>query len=303
MLSSLFRFTHNQVLKMSRDHHVKCRYPNDYIYRDESGKSRSIVRLKVPNIDCSWDDEFDIYDPITFTAPFVLKAAWADPPLEDRTPKWNSIDGKVDRRSGEGKYRIQGNICLNIKGRTGLRGRGVLGKWGPNHAADPIVTRWKRKEGSNEIEIHPNSGKKVLQFVGIKRKDTGEWALPGGMVDPGEKVSITVRREFMEEAMNSTQGTPEENAQKEKMVERFFSKGVEIYRGYVDDPRNTDNAWMETTAFLFHDEDGKEIAEFDLKAGDDAVDLKWIDISGSIELYASHSDLIRRVVKLKDAHW
>jgi len=30
---------------------------------------------------------------------------------------------------------------LNIRGRTGLKGRGVLGRYGPNHAADPIVTR------------------------------------------------------------------------------------------------------------------------------------------------------------------
>ena len=30
------------------------------------------------------------------------------------------------------------------------------------------------------------SGKPVLEFVSIQRKDTGEWAIPGGMVDPGE---------------------------------------------------------------------------------------------------------------------
>ena len=31
---------------------------------------------------------------------------------------------------------------------------------------------------------------------------------------------------------------------------------VEVYRGYVDDPRNTDNAWMETVAINFHDGKG-----------------------------------------------
>jgi len=36
--------------------------------------------------------------------------------------------------------------------------------------------------------------------VAIQRKDTGSWALPGGMVDAGEAVSETVRREFTEEA-------------------------------------------------------------------------------------------------------
>ena len=28
-------------------------------------------------------------------------------------------------------------------GRTGMTGRGLLGRFGPNHAADPIVTRYE----------------------------------------------------------------------------------------------------------------------------------------------------------------
>lgn len=48
---------------------------------------------------------------------------------------------------------------LNPLGRTGISGRGILGRFGPNHAADPIVSRIK-------------DGR--LQFVAIKRKDTGE---------------------------------------------------------------------------------------------------------------------------------
>ena len=30
----------------------------------------------------------------------------------------------------------------NPVGRTGMVGRGLLGRWGPNHAADPLVTRY-----------------------------------------------------------------------------------------------------------------------------------------------------------------
>ncbi|KAA0190217.1 hypothetical protein HAZT_HAZT003782 [Hyalella azteca] len=39
----------------------------------------------------------------------------------------------------------------NPHGRTGVRGRGLLGRWGPNHAADPIVTRWKRSPTGDKI--------------------------------------------------------------------------------------------------------------------------------------------------------
>ena len=105
-------------------------------------------------------------------------------------------------------------VPLNPRGRTGLRGRGLLGKWGPNHAADPIVTRYQGAQ---------------LQMVAIKRKDTGDWAIPGGMVDDGEMVSDTLRREFTEEA-----GGHEEQMSKERFEERMaelFKKGDLVYCG------------------------------------------------------------------------
>jgi hypothetical protein len=44
-------------------------------------------------------------------------------------------------------------LPLNPRGRTGLQGRGVLGRFGPNHAVDPVVTRspkMKKKERKKE---------------------------------------------------------------------------------------------------------------------------------------------------------
>ena len=58
-----------------------------------------------------------------------------------------------------------------------VSGRGLLGRWGPNHAGDPVVTRWAKNT--------ENDKKKVLEIILISRKDTGELALPGGMVDAG----------------------------------------------------------------------------------------------------------------------
>lgn len=123
------------------------------------------------------------------------------------------------------------------------------------------------------------------------------------MVDPGEKVSETLKREFMEEAFNSLEATIEQRRLDETMISKFFAGGVEIYKGYVDDPRNTDNAWMETVAVNFHDEDGNHVGKFNLRAGDDAAKVRWLDIDASLDLYASHSDLLKAVVERLAAHW
>jgi len=113
--------------------------------------------------------------------------------------------------------------------------------------------RWKRDETGKVVD---KDGKKVLEFVAIKRNDGGGWALPGGMVDPGEAVTVTCKREFGEEALNSEGVSADEKKKIEEQVHELFKHGEEIYRGYVDDPRNTDNAWMETVALNFHDESG-----------------------------------------------
>lgn len=67
-----------------------------------------------------------------------------------------------------------------------------------------------------------------------------EFSCSKGMVDPGESISETVKREFQEEA--ACKGLDAD------CVTRLFSNGFKLYESYVDDPRNTDNAWMETIA-------------------------------------------------------
>ncbi len=137
--------------------------------------------MDVVFLQLSWDVPFDTYDPVTFNAPHLADAPYADPDITDEKfkPNFNDLDGKINRRSHEGPYRVDNGLPLNPWGRTGLRGRGVLGRYGPNHAADPIVTRWKRND-SNIIEIEDRTKKPILQFVSIQRRDTSEWAIPGG---------------------------------------------------------------------------------------------------------------------------
>ena len=42
---------------------------------------------------------------------------------------------------------------------------------------------------------------------------------------------------------------------------------------------------------------------FVMITGDDAVGVRWMDISRHLKLYASHSDFIRDVAERLKAHW
>ncbi|CAL8098546.1 unnamed protein product [Calicophoron daubneyi] len=279
--------------------HKKCR---NAAYPRADGLQRALV----PDEKVDWRVKWDEYDPVNYTHPKVFGKEWADPDIRknrDAVLLFNEIDGKVDRTSFMGPYQIDAEgLPLNPRGRTGIRGRGALGRWGPNHAADPIVTRWKTNENGERV-FDPEARKFVLQFVAIQRGDCGEWAIPGGMVDCGEKCTETVKREFSEEALDSTQASPEERAAMKVLVDAFFRGGDEVYQGYVDDPRNTDNAWMETAAINFHDDSGDSVAKFDLKAGDDAKKICWMDVSQELKLYASHRDFLELVAKRRNAKW
>uniref|UniRef100_A0A8R1DL49 Nudix hydrolase domain-containing protein n=1 Tax=Caenorhabditis japonica TaxID=281687 RepID=A0A8R1DL49_CAEJA len=246
--------------------HNKCR---NAIY----SKSPLVNRFPVPNELTKWSREWLEYSPNEFTDPNVLGKVWADPEIPDlKKTAWNRIDGKVNRVSFVCEYAVDSSLRpINPIGRTGISGRGILGRWGPNHAADPIVTRIA-EDGT------------TLEFVAIQRRDTGEWAIPGGMVDAGEQVSQTLRREFAEEAMS---GVVDIGA-----IDELWNNGKELYRGYVDDPRNTDNAWMETVVINFHDSTGL-LKNVNLQAGDDAKALRWIPVDSGEPLYASHEHFIQ----------
>lgn len=289
--------------------HHKARCP---VYPRE----KDVYRFPVPDDKVKWTVDFPEYKPTNFTSPKILgKPVWADYEISKcieeglPTPAFNTFDTvevgnemkTLNRTSHHGKYEVIDGVPRNPVGRTGLRGRGCLGRYGPNHAADPIVTRWLRDQNGDIVK--DGHGKPVLEFVSVQRQDCLEWALPGGMVEAGEKVSLTIKREFGEEAMNYLEASDEEKNKIIEAIDDLFKHGLEVYSGYVDDPRNTDNCWMETVAVNFHDEDGTSVSKISLKAGDDAVGVKWVVLNKDIKLYASHSHLIEQVAMKRNASW
>lgn len=240
--------------------HIKARIEKFSSYPD---------RFPVPDEKVSWEISYPEYNPPYFTAQKVFDAykKYTETKI-GRVVNPEDIS-KFDRKltsyeTAQIKFDKNGRP-LNPLGRTGLQGRGVLEKWGPNFAADPVITR-----------LNPLTGQ--FEMLAIKRKDNGQWAIPGGKVEEGEKVSETARREFEEEAG----------------VTLDMSDAVEIYKGYVDDPRNTDNAWFETS--VFHKHLSPELVRLiNPKAGSDAEEVIWLPLTeGNLNnLYASHGEFIR----------
>lgn len=213
------------------------------------------ARFQVPDDRVPWSVPFPEYAPPFHEDRQLATRTWADPAWSRSLDRALSLEGTLPV-DGEGRP-------LNPRGRTGLAGRGRLGRHGANFSADPIVSRVR--DG-------------FLEVVLIERKDCREWAIPGGMVDEGEDFRQAARRELLEETG----------------LDLSFAEASEVASGYVDDPRNTDHAWMESKAFHLHLSTSSLLPV----GGDDAGDSAWVrvDLDLMDRLYASHWISLARAV-------
>lgn len=229
-------------------------------------------RADVPLSYRAWSRDYPDYEPVWYESPRLaaydrtrVPGGWADPAevskqefvLWSRSGYMHSFEGPIEHDVATGRP-------LNPLGRTGISGRGALGKWGPNHAADAIVTR-----------ISPESG--LLEVLLIQRRE-GQWAIPGGMLDVGESSLSAAKRELKEEAG----------------IELDNQHGCLVYQGIGDGPRLTDNAWIETSVYHFHCEPGSVAGSMVPVASSDALQATWSVITSSLiqSLYANHGVLL-----------
>ncbi|XP_033086293.1 transient receptor potential cation channel subfamily M member 2 isoform X3 [Trachypithecus francoisi] len=252
-----------------------------------------ITRFPVPNEKVPWETEFLIYDPPFYTAE-RKDTAVTDPVGDTLEPlstiQYNMVDGLWDRRSFHGPYAVQAGFPMNPMGRTGLRGRGSLSCFGPNHTLYPMVTRWRRNEDG---AICRKSIKKMLEVLVVKLPLSEHWALPGGSREPGETLPQKLKRILRQEHWLS--------------FENLLARSTEVYKGYMDDPRNTDNAWIETVAVSIHFQDHND-AELNrlnssLHVCDSGASIRWQVVDRRIPLYANHKTLLQKVAAEFGAHY
>jgi hypothetical protein len=239
-----------------------------------------------------------------------------------------------------------------------------------------IVTRWKRD--SNGIKID-RGGKFVMQFVAFKRvKDDDMWCIPAILEEHDRSKhprSITespgyeqVRRTRFDSAVNQYAFTkknfninvtePQKIFVQEQVDQLFYVPegpkgqrvktmtyphlGRQIYEGFMDDERNTENGWTKVRVVIHHDDkdvleayslnkskpmplpkaeqrsgrwtyDGSEppnvVAANDWltttvpNKSDAPAEVAWLTLHRDLDLCGEEEDLLQHVASIHDAYW
>ena len=224
-------------------------------------------RLRVFIDDAPWAVECPDYTPPYHVDPSVLSdgatekaGGWADPEdfVEAREPGQRDV---AESRDAAGR-------ALNPRGRTGIEGRGLLGRWGPNFMVGAVVVRTGGTAG--ELDI-------LLGRIG----EGEDLSLPNGFVASGENRETAMARVLED----TTSWRPEPGA------------GDVVFEGYGYDARQTDHAWIEIQARLFHLGDG--FGSFRFRPGDDFEEIDWwrLDAGAVNRLQPNQARLVREAVK------
>ncbi|MFT4625281.1 MAG: ADP-ribose pyrophosphatase [Myxococcota bacterium] len=242
---------------------------DDYHLRIRSERPASYPpRQRISIDEAPWMLDCETYAPPYHVDPAVLAAdrttvqeGWADP--EDISSLGSDLDGPDLRLDELGRP-------LNPRGRTGLEGRGLLGRWGANPAVAACLIR--TVDG-------------VLEIALGRRGEDADLELPRGFMLRGEQTEAALTRVLQTECSID------------------WPAGVEaeqVSDGYAYDIRQTDHAWVEPLGQLLYDADG---VTADLTPLGDFDELKWwpLDHHTTNQVPPSHAVAIRgAITRLRD---
>jgi ADP-ribose pyrophosphatase len=183
---------------------------------------------------------------------------WADPEDVRKIPEQTVTEEELSRDE-EGRP-------LNPHGRTGIAGRGALGRWGANPIVMLILTRLNPETKDLEILLH--------------EKDEGDLQLPENFVNFGQ--------------------SPEEVAKKHLLNETGISEMPQekhiIHEGYLYDPRQTDHAWLRATGYLLH-LSREEYSS--IRREKESRSMRWKTLNPELinQFLSSHALLLREAVQ------
>jgi ADP-ribose pyrophosphatase len=244
---------------------------DDFHLRIRSERPASYPERQRISIDeAPWSLDCADYAPPYYVDEAVLAAdatsqggGWADP--EDVSKLGDSLTERAKAHDDSGRP-------LNPRGRTGIAGRGLLGRWGPNEAIAALVTRENIDSGGTEVLL----GRKVGQH---------SLSVPKGFRLAGEEMDSALLRVLEEDS-----------------GWRPSSVGGEVVlKGYSYDPRQTDHAWVELEARHIQVDGPDAPALF--RPGQQFEDMAWVPMNEESlgKLVPAHAPILQAAMaKLGD---
>ncbi|XP_054166897.1 transient receptor potential cation channel subfamily M member 3-like [Oppia nitens] len=240
-----------------------------FLSRQSPYSGTRVQRVPVPDKLVAWEVLWVDYDPVAFSKsrtdfPPQIQSHVDEDILLLRELQMESIESKlpvlqwncrsvnpagltIDRTSWtlqpDGQpllYRLDdAGLPLNPRGRTGLRGRGVLPRWGPNHFVLLIVSRW-----------HASTPSEALEIIVERTERRDQMSLPERFVSD-DRLYAELRDLFRADAEWTTSA---------EMIGFFEAQGGQggvvrterVSREYQDCELNSDNAWKETEVWHVH---------------------------------------------------
>ncbi|XP_064474206.1 transient receptor potential cation channel subfamily M member 2-like isoform X2 [Ornithodoros turicata] len=250
--------------------------------------STRVQRYPVPDKYVAWEVLWLDYDPVAYTRPCADFPGNLQPYVDEDilylklretssaaqqvpTLTWNCVSTSpagisIDRRSwildSDGSpviYKLDSMaVPMNPIGRTGLRGKGALPRWGPNHYILFVISRWQRSK------IHLVGGR-GLEIVLMRICRTDQFSMPGDFV-PGEHKYEMMKLLFKgtdQRGCSSAEDVsllfqnsclPENNESPSDMQQPMLPNVTckVVQQGYMDDPMNTDHCWREVELWHIH---------------------------------------------------
>uniref|UniRef100_A0A8B9TIK5 Transient receptor potential cation channel subfamily M member 2 n=1 Tax=Anas platyrhynchos TaxID=8839 RepID=A0A8B9TIK5_ANAPL len=230
------------------------------------------IRFPVPDEKVPWE---------------VRALAWAAPFISALSPHVAALTVKLLPAPSS----LESLLKINYNAMDGLIDRQSF--HGLYAVQDGLWVRWEHWRRNLDGSIIRKSLKKMLEVLVAQYPLSDVWALPGGSLEPGEtlplKLKWILRREFWPQFQN------------------LLKQGTEIHKGYLDDPRNTDNAWVETVAVSIHfdsqnDVQMKRLNSF-LQGCDPELCIRWQVLDRRMPLHANHKLLLYKVSTLLGAYY
>ncbi|KRZ68906.1 ADP-ribose pyrophosphatase, mitochondrial [Trichinella papuae] len=205
-----------------------------------------------------YEGSFIAYRPPDFSASYPNGKSFDDFDPTDQKIHLNGKDGSIDRRQMDNKkYEVKDGRPVNPGSLTGLQGRGVHPRWGPNFMAIFVITRG---EGDQLEVLSTSSSLKPVSF-------------PNFYVD---NYDLTTLGSKLEKIIlhSSSQGSHSKEDIK-KIVKEAMRDSILLKQGFTPDGTNTDNSWLETLIVQINDQSRKHVGLLELKPTESLDKVGW----------------------------